>query len=268
MVKFCGLFVSDHRHVRCALASVGKTWDKCEGQRSWVGMGYYSGGEVLLMKRHGWPEGGAFEMLGPAPGNHVIIGISDDLMRSDLEHIPPFRFRHYLGVVSIEHTDDLLKKVTDHMPPHLVRNLPPYASAEAIFRLFLSYLYDMGRLNDFSVSPSVLTEAARSTMCLLTTLINRPQAALCITNGMHLVAACTGTDLFVYRKQEIFACPLCSEPERTQRHDPAYVDHRSVKVIAFVHPDMGDGDFVKVIRDRVVTATSSGELLESEILRG
>jgi hypothetical protein len=273
MLRFCGIFASDHRRLRCAVAQAcpicGVGGASFHGR---VGLGYFGGSEVLLMRRPAWPEKGLLGMLGRAPGNHVLIGLDDATgPQFPLDNTPPFRFHGYLGLAAVGPIErgDFAERVLFHVPAHLARNLPPGANAELLFRLFLSYVHDMGRLDDPGLAPSVLSEAARSTLLLLPKLLDgpAPAAALCVTNGAHMVATASGTDLWMRVSDGIRACPACSEPARSAKHDPELVDHPAVKVVSIAHLDGPDGldGFARLPDRQVVTATASGEVLSRSI---
>ncbi len=268
MLKFCGIFVSDPRHLKCATAVSCPTCQPMDARfRGRLGLGYYSGNEVLLMRRPVGHDLGLLQMIGPAVGNHVLFGLDDSpSTQFRLEHTPPFRYRSYLGLVSVGpvRQPDFAEKVRFHIPDSLKRDVKTDNPAELLFHLVLSNVHDMGRMGDPAAPPAVLAEAAASALNLLPKLLEgpAPAVALCIANGRNMVAAAVGTDLWMSVLDGIPDCPLCSEPERTPGKDPVHVAHPSVKLVAFAHTE-GDAvpcGFTRVPAGQIVTASATGEV--------
>lgn len=272
MLRFCGVFASDHRHLKCAVAATcqgGKVGDRPKGR---VGVGYYSGDEVLLMRRPVGAESGIVQMIGPAIGNHVLFGIDDSqTAQFRLESTSPFRFRNYLGLVSVGQIKqkDFAERLLFHVPEYLARDARSDLPSELLFLLYLSYVHDLGRIEAPRIAPGMLMDALRSTLMLVPKLLDGspPPLALCVGNGRHMVAAAIGTDLWMRSFDGIDPCPLCSEPERTVDRDSRFVRHRDVRVVAFAHHDgiAPAQGFAKLPPGQVVAATSTGEIISRSV---
>ena len=266
-MRFCGLFASDHRHLKCAVAVVSQVCKTETRTRGRVGVGYYSGNEVLLMRRPVGIELNILQMIGPASGNHVLFGVDDSpSTQFRLESTPPFRFRRHLGLVSfgpVRHPE-FAKRVLFHVPDYLARSARSELPGELLFLLYLSYLHDMGRIDSGSVAPTLLIDAVRSTFLLIPKLLDgpAPPAAMCISNGEHLVAAAQGTDLWIRTSQGIEACPVCSTDKP--------VGHPDVRMVALAHIQSSDPHpgFMPVQPGDIVAVTSEGEVLSRPMNQG
>ena len=269
-MKFCGIYASDHRHMKCAVAAACPVCLTPEERtRGRVGLGYYSGDEVLLMRRPVGPDMGVQQLLGPAMGNHVLVGFEEGLASQfRLENTPPLRFRNYLGLLSIGpvRCKDFASRLLFHVPDYLARDIRTDTPADLLFHLFLSYVHDLGRIDAKTMPAPLLMDAVRSTILLLPKLLDAPApppVALCVTNGQHMVAVAYGTDLWMRVMDGITNCPDCSEPDRRIDHDARMVSHPEVKVVAFAHVEDTEPPpgFAPVPARQVVGATEAGEVL-------
>lgn len=273
MVRFCGVYASDSRHLKCAVSLVEPLLRDAMGAgRNRLGVGCYCGDEVLLTRRPIGQDLGLQAMIGAAAGNHVLIGLDDSpSVQFRLEGNPPYRFRNHLGVCSVGtiHRKDFAERVLFNLPDYLGRDVKTNAPGELIFHLFLSYLHDMGRLDARSVKVDVLIEALRSTFQLFPKVIEAgpgeavPFLAACMTNGEHMVAATRGVPVWMRHITGIHACPLCSDPVRTRTQDARRVDHLDVRVSIFLltgssEPPEG---FSALPEGQVVAVSGAGEVL-------
>lgn len=275
MVRFCGIFASDSRHLKCAVALAEPFLRSARGSsRTRLGVGFYSGDEVLLTRRPAGPDLGLQALIGPAVGNHVLIGLDDSPSgHFRLEGTPPFRFRNYLGVWAVGHIQrkDFGDRVLFNLPEYLSRDIKSRLPGELVFRLFLSYLHDMGRLDARTVRPEVLIEALRSTFYLFPKVVEVgpgeaiPPLAACVTNGEHLVAATRGFPAWMRHGIGIEPCPLCSDPTRTRDHDPRRVGHPDVRVSLFLLTGAAEPlpGTAALLEGQVVAVTGTGEVLSS-----
>jgi len=278
MVRFCGVFVSDSRHLKCAVAEVLPILERAVGSgRLRLGVGSYSGDEVLLTRR---PTSGpglpVLNLLEPAVGNHVLIGLDDAIgVQFRLEATPPFRFRNYLGLWTVGsiHRKEFSERVMFNMPEYLARDVRSDSPGEWMFHLFLSYLHDMGRLDARSVRPETLVEALRSTFLLFPKLVEVepgekvPPLATCISNGEVLMTATVGFPLWMTSRKGIEACPVCSDPVRTPEHDARVVAHPDTRVAVFLMTgsDEAPEGFAAVPDGQVLVVTGTGELMSRAI---
>ncbi len=277
MVRFCGIFASDSRHLKCAVALAEPHLRGLVGSgRNRLGVGYYSGDEVLLTRRPIGQDLGLLGLLGPAVGNHVLIGLDDaPSVQFRLEGTPPHRFRNYLGVWAVGNVrrKDFADRVLFNLPEYLARDVKSQSPGELMFHLFLSYLHDMGRLDARSVRADILVEALRSTFQLFPKVIEAgpgealPFLAACVTNGEHLVAAVSGVAAWMRHGTGIESCALCSDPVRTRDHDPRRVDHPDVRVSAFLLTGSSEAPagYATLPEGQVVAVTGGGEVLSRSI---
>ncbi len=273
MVRFCGIFASDSRHLKCAVAQVEPLLREAAGLgRNRLGVGCYCGDEVLLTRRPVSQALALQPLITPAVGNHVLIGLDDSpSAQFRLEGTPPFRFRNYLGIWTVGnlHRKDFAERVLFNLPEYLARDVKTGLPGELMFHLFLSYLHDMGRLDARTVRADILMEALRSTLQLFPKLAEvgpgeaHPAVAACVTNGEHLVAGARGTSVWMRHATGIEACSLCSDPIRTPDHDARRVDHLDVRVSVFLlngatEPPAG---YAALPEGQVVAVAGNGEVL-------
>lgn len=277
MVRFCGIFASDSRHLKCAVALAEPHLRALAGPgRNRLGVGYYSGDEVLLTRRPTGQDLGLLAQIGAWVGNHVLVGLDDSpSVQFRLEGTPPHRFRNYLGVWAVGnvHRKDFADRVLFNLPEYLARDIKSRAPGELMFHLFLSYLHDMGRLDARSVRPDTLVDALRSTFQLFPKVAEvgpgeaLPPLAACVTNGEHLVAATCGVSAWMRHGTGIESCSLCSDPVRTRDHDPRRVDHPDVRVSAFLLTGSSEppAGYAALPEGQVVAVTGGGEVLSRSI---
>ncbi len=277
MVRFCGIFASDSRHLKCAVALAEPHLRASAGSgRNRLGVGYYCGDEVLLTRRPTGQDLGLLALIGPAVGNHVLVGLDDSPpAQFRLEGTPPHRFRNYLGVWAVGnvHRKDFADRVLFNLPEYLARDIKAPVPGELMFHLFLSYLHDMGRLDARSVRPDTLVDALRSTFQLFPKVAEVgpgeaiPPLAACVTNGEHLVAATRGVSVWMRHGTGIESCPLCSDPARTRDHDPRRVDHPDVRVSAFLLTGSSEppAGYAALPEGQVVAVTGGGDVLSRSI---
>lgn len=273
MLRFCGVFSSDSTLLKCAVAAAEAQLKKAlNPTRNRLGLGYYSGDEVLLVRRPISQDAEIWSFLGSAVGNFALIGLDDaPSMQFRLETTPPYRFRNYLGVFSVGHISDpeFPEKVLFNLPDYLARDVKTRLPGDLLFHLFLSYLHDMGRLDARSLKVESLLDAMRSTFHLFPKLVRtgpaQPVAPLagCVTNGEHLVAASQGYPLLVLDMKGISPCRLCSDQKITSSQDERRAEHPSVHTIALLMigaSDVSSGPAV-AHNGQVVAVNAQGELI-------
>ena len=271
MVRFCVVHASDQRLLKCAVASVWPESFLMDVSKARIGVGYYNGDEVLLIRRPTIAQVTLDSLLEPVTGNHVLVALETSTStRFSPWGIPPFRYRNYIGVWSIERTkaDDFVEQVLLHVPEYLAKEVKVGDPGELFFYLVLSYLHDMGKLSHREVPKEALTDAVLSALRLLPKLARRgpkekpPLTAGVISNGEHVVAGVVGGDLFLLQQHGIERCPLCSEPERSPTHDPKYVAHTFLKVtsIAFLGGGRKPECYGKIGGGQVLTLGQGGDL--------
>jgi glutamine amidotransferase len=274
MMKFCGVFASDHRQLRCAVSLMCPVCaPEDDRSRGRMGLGYYSGDEVLLMRRPVSADFDLVQFIGPAMGNHLLYGVDDSAAAQfRLENTPPWRFRNHLGMFSVGpiKARDFAERLRFHLPEYLTRDIHGDSAGELLFHLYLSYVHDLGRIDARGLPASLLVDAVRSTLSLFPKLLDPapvPPIALCVTNGQHLVAAALSTDLWMRSVDGIVTCPLCSDGERPAGIEARPPDHPMVKVVSFAHLETKDAPpgYTRVPAGQVVAATSTGEILSRSI---
>jgi hypothetical protein len=247
MERFLGVFASDHRRLACAVARAWTGFPPSDPAfRGRMGLGTYGGDEVLLMRRPVGPDVQGDAWIGPAPGNHALFAMDDtQQIRFTPETTAPWRYRNLLGVFALGAVPDpgFGDRVRTMIPEFMARearNEPPEALA---FRLVLSVLHDMGRLDARTIPSDSLAEALRTAIRMWPRASGEdgapvPGMAACVTDGRSLVAGATGLPLYVWPSDSIPDCARCSEPARSKDHDPIRVRHDDLRMVVVAGGDV------------------------------
>jgi hypothetical protein len=241
MQRFLGIFASDHRHLACAIARVWPGFLPADPAfRGRLGLGTHGGDEVLRLRRPVAPGIRGDELVGPASGNVALFTVDDrDPGRFTPEGTAPWRYRALLGTVTLAGTPDgeLEARAAALVPPFLAREAPEEPAESVAFRLVLSVLNDMGRLDPRQVPADVLGEAVRAALRLWPRVGTAadgslPGVALCVTDGRCLAAGATaGAVVQAEALDGIEDCQRCSEPGRSRDHDPVRARHPGVRTV-------------------------------------
>lgn len=275
MTKFCALYVSDLTRSKCAVAKISPFCAETDERfRGRLGIGYYLGQEVLLIRKPIGPEINLVSMVGNA--NLFLFTIEDSsisLFRP--EGTPPYRFRNWIGIWKIANirSQGFAERLLFHVPDYIARDVKTDAPSELMFYLFLSYLHDMAKVTVRDVPIYSTIDAFRSSLLLFPKLLELgpsddiPPIAGCVSNGQHIVAGAINSDLWMLSSESLEQCPLCSEMERTETHDPKIVTHDSVKVIAIAHTDsdIPPLGFSEVPKGQIIGITDGGEVVSRSI---
>ncbi len=251
MQRFLGVFASDHRHLACAVA---RSWPGflpgAPGFRGRMGLGTYGGDEILLMRRPVGPDVRGDTWIPPAPGNLALFALDDSPQaRFRPDTTAPWRYRNLLGVFALETPPDagFADRLLSMVPDFLAKESREDPVEALGFRLFLSVLNDMGRLDARTVPSELLGEALRTVIRLWPRLGAAeggvlPGLAACVTDGRSLVAGGAGLSVLVDESDGIPECTRCSEPSRSKEHDPIRVSHDEVRVVAITGGEIGPPD--------------------------
>ena len=246
MERFLGVFSSDHRHLACAVAQAWSGFPPSDPTFSGrMGLGTYGSDEVLLMRRPVGPDVRGDTWIPSAPGNHALFALDDTRqVRFTPETTAPWRYRNLLGVVALSAVPDpgFGDRVRALIPDFMARealNEPPEALA---FRLVLSVLHDMGRLDARTIPSDALSEAMRTAIRLWARTAGDAGVpvgmAACVSDGRSLVAGATGLPLYAWPSNDIADCARCSEPARSKDHDPSRVRHEGLRTVALTGGDI------------------------------
>ena len=241
MQRFLGVFASDHRHLPCAIA---RSWDGFlppdPAFRGRLGLGTHGGDEVLRLRRPVAAGVRGEDLIAPASGNVALFTLDDrDPGRFTPEGTAPWRYRSLLGTVAFTGTPDagLEARAGALLPLFLARESRDETPEAVAFRLVLSVLNDMGRLDARQVPAEVLAEAVRNALRMWHRVGGAPGealpgVALCVTDGRSLAAGATGGAVVQAEAlDDLEDCHRCSEPARSRDHDPVRVRHPGVRTI-------------------------------------
>jgi hypothetical protein len=247
--------------------------ERCGSLEGRFGLGYYSGDDVLLVRRPVYQYGSVEGLLSRAVSNHFIVSVEKRPSSVfKIESTPPFRYRNFLGVLSASEQlpEGFVSKVMSELPAFLRRDMKSESDAELLFYLFLSCLYDMGRLQSEGLRINFIMEALRTTLALEERFLGGKGAQAlkicgCVTNGEHMVAGTIGFPLQVLTLGGLDPCPRCSDQRKTPWMDERRVSHPHCSIVSFVNTEETLDGFVRV-RDRdVVGVDPQGEIVSIEV---
>jgi glutamine amidotransferase len=292
MSRLVAMVCNDPSRVRCvlrpaqdALVATPDPVERPRGYDAW-GIGFYQGGEVLLMRR---PQ----PTLGPVDFAAVAGELRTDTFIAHAraatvgdnrnENTHPFRFRSWLfahhgtlpGFGPAAGTSDparpspqqlaLTETLLAEIPDFLRRNLRGQTDSELLFHLFLTRLHEAGQLDVPEVRLADAEEALLVTVRRLDHVLKKrgldPHAlgAVALANGRFLLAAARGPILWRFGIDGVKDCAECREPGPDNRYKP--VDHDHLRAVLLIS-DVGeapafsavpDGSLVSVARDLKVS---------------
>ena len=274
MVKFSAVFCSDATHLSCAFSHLSGRFEKHLGLTGGsLGLGYFSGDDVLLVRRPLYQSGSLESLVSRAVSNHLIVSIEDKPPSGfKIESTPPFRYRNFLGVFSVSERlpDPMVTEIMSDLPAFLQRDMRSDSDAELLFYLFLACLFDMGRLQSQSLRINFIMEGLRSVFGVFQRFFEREGAqqtklCACVTNGQHMVAGTLGFPLQMLTLNGLDPCPRCSDQRRTPWMDERRVSHPHCSVVSFVNAQEPLEGFVRV-RDRdIIGVDPQGGIVSIEI---
>jgi hypothetical protein len=196
MPGIIGFIGKDLASLRCVLSLEGPAVkDAGEGLGGW-GLIYYKAGDILL-KSHPFSTTqieGFLEVLGEAETD-TLLGRFESVSSPPPGkwNMQPFRYRGWVAVQQgrVDGFNKIREDIVGAMPDFLGRSLKGTSDAEAVFHLFLSFLYDTGKLDLQKIDPQVVVTALRHSlefmqrMCLERDA-RPPALSLLVSNGSML----------------------------------------------------------------------------------
>jgi len=272
MVTFVGVFCSDATLLLCALSRLSDSLERhlasTEGS---FGLGYFSGDDVLLVRRPSYQSGSLESLLSRAVCNHFIIAVEKNPPAAfKIESTPPFRYRNFLGVFSAfpQLPEAFANKVMPELPAFLQKDIKSRNGTELLFYLFLSCLYDMGRLQSHRLRIHFIMEALRTTFRLTQMFLEGEQpfeVCACVTNGEHMVAGTQGFPLQMLTLNGVDSCPRCSNQRKTQWMDERRVSHPHCSVVSFANTEETLHGYTRVRDREIVGVDPQGGIVSMEL---
>ncbi|NUN15778.1 MAG: class II glutamine amidotransferase [Myxococcales bacterium] len=158
-----------------------------------LGLGYHSGGHILLQKRPIRAEFSCREVLKDIRTNRLICHIQDQPTGPfNSDNTQPFRYKDWLFAMSGTLggggliRDRALAIIPDYLRRNINGDLPP----ELVFHLFLTYLYIEAPLSSMQNDPEKLRRALSRTLQILPDLAEeRGQIgfSVLLSNGEYLL---------------------------------------------------------------------------------
>lgn len=169
------------------------------------GVGFYQAGEVLLRRRP-MDERKVIELasLTRDVRTDALIGNVRSIANGEprTENTQPFRYRDWLFAHhgTVNQFERLRSRLAESIPDFLRRNVRGETDSELVFYLYLSFLYDAGKLRG-PTTATVVTEALRGTRALLDRLSREEGAedagvmGLLVSNGEMIACITRGADM-------------------------------------------------------------------------
>ena len=175
-----------------------------EEQWGW-GVGFFQNGEILL-KRRPLDDRSAIdpvEMLGDVRSDillsHVRRGTVGSFRTSNTH---PFRYRNWLFAETgtVRGWEGVRSKLFETLPRFLQRSLRGDTDSEVLFHLFLSFLHDAGKLDQFQVAVGDVFSSLKSSLGLLDRIckevgLDKPKVNILLATPDYLVSARRGAPM-------------------------------------------------------------------------
>jgi glutamine amidotransferase len=247
------VLTSDPNLVRCELHRLAGQVDlQEEGRANAVGIGAYSGDDVLL-RRLPSDTNLTLDALAPPHETEALLFHARRLPlgMSLEENTQPFRVRRWLFAHqgSVQHFDEVRARLQESLPDFLRRQIHEETDSGLAFGLFLKRLKDTGHTDDPRLEAAVAGRALVETARELAQASREAGAArastvnLVATNGFVLVATRQGSlPLYYTRLEGTDACEVCGITPSTPETQPGVTAHRrrhSVVVASHVRRPAG-----------------------------
>ncbi|MCA9600725.1 MAG: class II glutamine amidotransferase [Myxococcales bacterium] len=179
---------------------------------SGYGVGFYQGGEVLLMKRPLFERTDLHwsEVVGDVQTDcavaHLRRGMTVGAFRTDNTH--PFRMRQWLFAHNgaIDKFEAMRERLMEQLPDFIRRNLRGQTDSEHFFHLILSFLHDSGQLDNPDIADTYVLPALRSSVAMLEQLSSEVGAApptlnLVLATGRRMYALRWGRPMMIVERE-------------------------------------------------------------------
>lgn len=169
------------------------------GARFGWGLAYYQAGQPLLRKKPRGPSTpwDLCSMAADVRSNVMLAHVrGDDVGGLSNENTQPFRFRGWTFVHggAMPRIAEFRSELLDAIPDFMRRNIRGTTGSELLFHLFLTFLNDMGRIDDPRLEGKTAARALQAALAYLERVAGdagaQPQGFGCVaSNGRMVVAA-------------------------------------------------------------------------------
>jgi hypothetical protein len=244
MSQIVALSTNSREHAACALASHAEGLVlpavRCGG---W-GLGYYDSGELLARvapREEGRPLDVARALAGVRADVLVLHTAEASAAEpARRESAQPFRFQNWLMARTgeIEGFADFRASLLEAMPPYIRRGVRGDSRDEHFFHLFLSFLFDAGKINRSNVG----TAEIRGALCQAAATVDAfaeaaghgpsPFSAV-VSDGYSIVALGRGTPIDYALVEGVRGCRACRASLSTGAPGEG-IDHDELRAVLLV----------------------------------
>ncbi len=241
------------------------------GSGGW-GLGYYNRGELLsrveprdlgesfhVMERIGDIEAEAFILHNRA----ATIGS----VRRENTH--PFRFHNWLFAHNgtLEGFDDYRERILEAMPPFILRRVQGDTDSELLFHLFLSFMFDAGKVNRVNPGTAAIREALVPAMSMVDAFARKAghplsDSSVVISDGYSVVVLGRGIPVSYSLIEGVTDCEFC-RTSRVPKTEPSSVDHRELRAVLITSgPSMVASSLFQDLEDNHILSVTSDHRVE------
>ena len=219
MGQFWGLSIGNDALVPCAVRKYIRRISGCTENAGSYGVGCYTRGE-LLQRVEPRCEGGPPDVEMMLDKTRADLVIMHARSRKDhpmqRENIHPFRFKEWLFAHNgeVEGFGEIKQELLEVIPSFIRRNIKGETDSEVLFHLFLSFLYDAGKLGRPAVKPSEIGDALVRTFATVDEFahirnIPTSPASVIVSDGYSMAAGRRGIPVEVATIDGIENCERC-----------------------------------------------------------
>jgi glutamine amidotransferase len=245
MSQFVALSTSTRDNVGCTLAAYAEDLVLDPVGDGLYGVGYYDSGELLARvspRDAGRPLDVAHELAALRADVLVLhTGAGPGAAGSPHDDAQPFRFQDWLmtRIGPVDGFAGFRARVVEAMPPFIRRGMRGDTAAEHFFHLFLSFLFDAGRIGRNNVGTGeircALGQAIAAFDAFAEATGRKPSDfSAVVSDGYSLVAAARGVPTRYALVEGVRACRLCRDSRDVTAGGGAGVNHDEVRGVLVV----------------------------------
>jgi len=245
MSHFVALSTNSRQNVACTLAAHADALTLPPVGDGHCGLGYYDSGE-LLARVSPREAGRPFEVareLATLEAELFVLHTCADKGDGDarLDDVQPFRFQDWLMARTgeIAGFGDYRKSIVGAMPPFILRGMHGDTPDEHFFHLFLSFLFDAGRIGRNNVGTDEIRRALGQAIAAVDAFAeaagHRPSDfSAVVSDGYSLVATGRGVPVSYVLVEGIRDCRICRNSREVDPANAAGMDHEEVRGVLVV----------------------------------
>jgi len=271
MSHFIALSINNKQNVACALSTIGNiVFPPSKG--GW-GLGYYQSGELLSTIEPCEEEVvdfNASEILASIDAQIVLLHARDaSVGEVRRENTHPFRFQHW----TMAHNGTFVGfesykgEILESMPPYIRRSIKGDTDSEHFFHLFLSFLYDDGKVNRADIGTESIRSALWQSVAMMDNFSNvaghaPSKLSVVISDGYTIVAFARGIPINYALIEGVRDCEICrsSRPPKTEGSGINHDELRAVIIRSCLSPIKND--VFQVLNDNTILSVTSNLKLE------